>query len=117
MELKIPKIVRPLRLEDYASEMSGTELQVWVNPPQALITRWDDVMLKRNDSAERAQDMLRACDEIMSELWSQGSEPVTAEDIGRLRKETEDTDPGLVTWLMQHTWQMIYEHRLQRKKA
>lgn len=107
MRIQVPKIVKPLRLADYAPELSAVTVFVWVNPPLEFLARRD---------ALDGDGLL----EWWAELWSQGSDVGarwTGAEVKGLIEETSDTDPGLWRWLVQRTWEMIAEHRTQQKKA
>jgi hypothetical protein len=151
---KVPKIVRPLRLEEYQPEYGEATIWVWVNPPvellqqrQATVRRILEAqrelvsalqeMQKEKISAEEkaAQEAQRqACVQRISEggeetmrwisqVWSQHSDEANhwpLEEVEALVSETageNGNDPGLWSWLVQHTVEMIGEYRKSRKKA
>jgi len=135
MKFDIPKIVRPLKLADYAEELGDTVVWVWVNPPLNLLEHWGDLAsesLKALDRLNQAdvtetiveevrQELERIGMEetaIISELWSQkaGSE-WSGQDILTLVESTQATDPALWVWMQTRTRALIREHRNGAKKA
>jgi len=48
MKLNIEKVIQPLDLGDYAEAMKGQILQIWVNPPMAIIRRRELLLVKYN---------------------------------------------------------------------
>ena len=135
MRFDIPKIVRPLKLGDYAEELGDTVVWVWVNPPLNLLEHWSDLAsesLKAIDRLNQAdvteaiveevrQELERigtAEAEIISELWSQKAGDIwSVEDILTIVKETSDTDPAFWAWMQTRTRALIREHRNGAKKA
>lgn len=136
MEIRIPKIVRPLALADYADEYGAAAMDVWLNPPTSLYEQIDATMRATDDLVAELRkvaetDKARA-DEIrdeinassakvngwLSDIWSQG-EPEThmsVDDIKKLADETKENDPALFRWLVAQTWLMILKHRAGLKK-
>ena len=44
MKINIPKIILPVSMTDYAPELDGQFLQVWVNPPKSKLQEYDDLV-------------------------------------------------------------------------
>ena len=109
---EIPKIVKKIQLAEYAPEFEEQSLNVWVNPPTSVIERWDAAVVRVKEDPLHAVEGLAEIDAVLAELWM-----VTVEDVRELRNGSESTDPGLITWLMRQTWSLVFEHRMQRKKA
>lgn len=135
MKFDIPKIIRAMKLADYAEELGDTVVWVWVNPPLSLLEHWSDLAseslnaidrLNQADVTEAIVEEVRqelerigtAEAEIISELWSQkaGSEWST-QDILALVEGTQQTDPALWAWMQTRTRALIREHRNGAKKA
>lgn len=115
MQIVIPKIVKPLKLGDYAPEFGEDEIMVHVNPTRAeLQAYWDLAERARNgeDVGEKIAAWF-AC------LWSQGNEEShwTTEQVLELVSNGFETDPRLFGWLSAKSLGMIADHRAGQKKA
>lgn len=130
MKFNVPKIVRPVALTDYAPELThddGTPavVQVWANPPAALLTRHRELSqrgqtalaaLKADGDKAAAVAELNAIGaalaDLFAELWSQHADPAThwtAEDVTELANS--DANPALYGWLTRRTLAVIGEYR------
>lgn len=118
MRITVPKVVRPLKVAEYAQEFGELVIPVWVNPPRDLLGELIDC-LKTVPEETREERAHRAI-EIIAELWSQGSDQEThwtADEVITLASETMETDPQFWPWLRERTFDMIGEHRKQEKKS
>lgn len=123
MKIEIPVIVRPLSLLDYAPEIDVT-MQVWVNPPRALLMEYYDILntissvIKQEQDADAADNAGFALMGWLAKVWSAGAEDTrwTAEDVAALWERCKDTDPALWAWVTSRTAEMIFEHRANAKK-
>ena len=99
MKINIPKIVRPLDLKDYAPEMNGAIIQVWVNPTRAFTQRFNDI---RADDADLFSDWY-------AELFSQGGPDSlwTGDELNQVF----ESDPALWSFILTHAWDLITQHR------
>jgi hypothetical protein len=131
------RIVEPLDLGEYHAQFAGQMLQVWVNPPLATRQRYAGIRREaeeirkevaeevkapstalppvaplRADRDERAGRLLTEQAAWLSEIWSQGPEDtrMTAEEVERLRSESQETNPRLFAWLISRTIHMMAEH-------
>ena len=128
MKIELPKITRAMALGDYAPEMVGVEIVVWVNPPRAFLAEFFEASeaagaLQQEivaagperdaDFVEKAKVSATRVYGWWAEEWSQGPEGTqwTAGEIEALVEHSRDTDPGLWTFLMNRTWTLIREHR------
>ncbi len=129
MKFDIFKIVKGLDLGEYAEEIRGTVVEVWVNPPVRVLNRHDELIddVKRvvrqalkEEGAEggglekKLEGASAGLVEVFVELWSQGGEGSrwTAEEI----RELVETDPRMWIWLRKRSIEMIREHRAGVKK-
>jgi len=132
----IPKITRPLRLSAYAPELD-TEIHVWVNPPRAMLERYEESFQKVRALSARIQDGKLSKEEgeeiakqleeegsyqveFFSELWSQHKDPEThwsAEEVTQLIQGVRETDPMLFVWMTNQSVGLIVEHRTITKKG
>ncbi len=120
MKITVPKIVRELRVSEYAEEFGDLAIQVWVNPPRALLEElFEQMERKPEETDEHYAVKAGRVIEIIAELWSQGSDPEThwtKDELIQLGMETAETDPELWRWLRGRTFEMIGEHRRLEKK-
>ena len=136
MKIKIAKVVRPLRLADYAEEYGEGVVDVWLNPPSEMTDGINRVIRETNAAFESLKklepgdpkiDGLRASIESLSEemaglfsrIWSQGNDParhISVADIKALVEECELTHEPLYSWMTGESWRMILEHRAGIKK-
>lgn len=132
MKIEVPKMTRPVDLGEYAGEMAGQVVYVWVNPREELLDEYFSVqraILQEMEKSEKEkkyvpdQKFLESQSarirEIIAELLSQGPEATrwTAEEVSALVLSTAETDPQLYPWLIEKIFEKIVEHRKQRKKA
>ena len=111
MKIEFPKIVRVVDLSEYAPELSGQYVHVWVNPPVKLLTQ-----LSQQFNDEKKQDEFLAC---LSELLSQGPEGTafTKDELFELIEGTAERDPAFWVWLQNGIVQAISEYRTGLKKG
>ena len=114
MKFEIPKIVRAMKLAEYAPEMGETEIQVWVNPPRAKLQEYWSIVDEGKVNAAGSGARMAGW---LSEMWSQGPSGTewTAEQV--LELVGLDTDPRLFIWCLGRTIGMIAEHRAGQKKG
>lgn len=111
----IPRIVKAIELGDYAPELAGGRVYVWVNPPRDIRRRYPEILELLNDKAntESAGQQLM---EWLSLIWSQGAPEthITTDDVAAL--VGLDTDPALYGWLVKRTLDALIEHAAGGKK-
>jgi hypothetical protein len=135
MEIKIPKIVQPLELGEYAPELAGQVIQVWVNPPPAVRKEYFEVsdqiaalsteigkldpedgrLAKLNAEAET---LILELDANIASMWSQGAPEThfSAEEVGEFRRNSFETDQRLLSWMVGRSLRMMLEHQGALKK-
>ena len=113
MELKVPRLVRPLVLKEYAPELEGI-IWVWVNPPARMLQEY-----ARGREVEDKAAMVEAIKAFLSGVWSAGEAAThwTPEDIQRLMETSVETDPAFVQWALSRTLDMIIDHKSSIKKV
>ena len=135
--LDIPKILKQLELAQYAPEFGDAVIQVWVNPPRDMLRQYGELL----GEMKRLQAVIGIGDELNPDLvgqhaealrsvhdhlkawfasvWSQGPDEThwSEEDIGALLEHSNETDPGLWSWLVEQTMRLIGEHRKRQKKT
>lgn len=102
MDIQIPKLVVTVDFGEYAPELAGQSLHVWINPPMATLAQYNDlvVAMQERDLDEAAKNM--------------GAAPVNekASLIGHIRSLVRlksrlpgvyQTDKGLLEWYA-HLW-------------
>ena len=87
MKLQVPEfVIKPLDMCKYASQWDYV-LDVWANPPDAVIVAWDEIKFELNNTKEVAARKLF------------GSDP-TREGLTKLLLEAKaDEDPRYQEWL------------------
>ena len=131
MKINIPRVVRPVRLSDYAPEFGEQTIEMWVNPPRekrlafASITAEYKVIQDQLNAAEEGDDTTAQVERIVelagelhawyAEMWSQGEDEWTAEDVGELVKVALDTDPGLWDFVQESSLDAMQAYRRQKK--
>ena len=116
MELQFPKIIREVKLSEYAPELTQT-IQVWVNPPVKVLDDLSNGFKKYIEpgQTEGREEFLT----VLSSLLSQG-EPGThwsVDELKKLQEESVDTDPRFFWWFQDRIARAIFEHRAGVKKA
>ena len=132
MKITIPKVTRPIALSDYAPEFGEQVIEMWVNPPRekrlafaGIMDRYRDT-LARIEQAEDSDDLADLTQQIVdqagelhawyAEMWSQGEDEWTAEQVKELAEAALDTDPGLWDFVQERSLDLMQEYR-RRKKA
>lgn len=132
------KIVRLIRLSEYAEVYADQVIHVWVNPPAPLLTEHDELVREtekikvrfapadKPPSEEELKASLARLGEIgnahlewYAQIWSQGPEGTrwTAEEIRTLVDSFVETDPYFWKWISELTIDMIRQHRAGQKKG
>ena len=112
MKINIPKVLVPVDLGEYAAELAGNFLQVWVNPPLHIMQQHTDA----TQAAQAETGSQAPLYEWYAQQWSQHSDPAqhwTAQELEAL----QTNDPALLAWLIDATWQAIGAHRFKKKKG
>jgi hypothetical protein len=135
-----PKIIESLNLGGYTPALQEVNLQVWVNPPAVLFSKFYsfDVMARENDAAikklteaeprdeeaikaavERRNEIGQARLAWLSEILSQSPDVDThwtPEEISKaFIEEYGQTDPQLFWWVLLSVFFKINEHRTELK--
>ena len=133
MKVNIPRVVRPIALSDYAPEFGEQVIQMWVNPPREKRLAFAEIMDRYRDTlaqieqaeaddsalADLAQQIVGQAGELhawYAEMWSQGGDEWTAEQVKELAEAALDTDPGLWDFVQERSLDLMQEYR-RRKKA
>ena len=128
MKFEIPPIVKPLDLGDYAEELRGVIIYVWVNCPPSFQSRYYELLREmkelpqriKNVMGEEKTEVVNSAGERMAawvaELWTKGAgaDMWTFESITELANS--DTDPALYPWALNRSWALIHDHRDRSKK-
>lgn len=139
------KIIRPIDLGDYAEELRGVVVYVWVNPPRDVMQRYYDLVRASSASQQASDDIqaslgtptqpalaeiqtitaeaertARGFLEWWAEIFSQHKDAVGQDSHfsaeGLAELMTSETDPGLYSWLCGRAGDLIREHRSAAKK-
>ena len=115
MKINFPKILKEIDLGDYAEEMKGQKVQVWVNPSVAFLKELDAQYNEYTQSAGK-----KMYDEYltsMSELLSQGEDRFTIDELKDIIHASLETDPAFWLWLQESVVAAITNHRIGLKKV
>lgn len=126
MDIKIPKVLASVDFGEYAPELKGKKLHVWVNPPLGLLRKHDEALalIKPGNTAPtdntkplpnlgEARTVFR---EFYAELWSQHADDEThwsADELAAL----EEADPAFFSWMVAQTWTLRNEHISKKKRS
>ena len=131
-QLVFQRITRPLDLRQYQPEMA-VEIQVWVNPPRAMVNEVYGLLAKasafeeraRNAEAEELARLGPAIETAGQELaawfatiWSEGAEETrwSEAEVQKLIAHSVENDPQLWPWLVLKSVEMIQVYRSGEKK-
>jgi hypothetical protein len=104
MKILIPHIVRPLPLKEYAPEMNGAVLQVWVNPTREFIQKFNTIL-------EQDDQIAAWYAELLSQATAQETHWTAAE-----LQQIYESDPALWAFIVGRCWDLIGEHRTALEK-
>jgi len=99
---------RGINLADYAPEYQAS-IEVWVNPPRETVLKLHDAVKSVAENPDTLRDLL-------VELWSQGEDKWTREDVDKFISNCTDTSPALFAFCVTQTMEKIGEHRRGAKK-
>lgn len=112
MKIEIPKVLATVDFGEYAPELKGKFLCVWVNPPADVLTEHFLLVSKVKADAPNAYvEMLN----WYVRMWSQGT-PETHWLLEELR-ELERSDASFLSWMISATWAKYQEHKEFKKKG
>lgn len=125
MKLNISKVIVRVDFGEYASEMAGQYLHVWLNPSLETLRKHDELIkpkpapeAKKKNAEELKKELQAREDEMKqwyAEIWSQG--PAEAHWTADELRELEEKDPTLLTWMINSTWEKRNEHISRKKKS
>jgi len=131
MKISIPKVVRAIRLSDYAPEFEDQAIGMWVNPPRekrlefAGITERFAEVREQIAKTEDADELKELFDRIKAlgleiyawyaDMWSQSDDEWTGEEVKALAEAAINTDPGLWDFLQESSLDAMKEYRTRKK--
>jgi len=132
MKISIPKVVRPIRLFDYAPEYGDQEIGMWVNPSRdkrlefAGITERFSEVRDQIEVCEDPDELVELAERVVAQgleiyawyadMWSQGDgDKWTAEDVKELADAALGTDPGLWDFIQESSLDAMSEYRTRKK--
>lgn len=132
MKINIPKVVRPIRLSDYAPEFGEQQVEMWVNPPREKRLAFASISERFQGVREQIAktedpDVLAALMEDIkalglemyawwADMWSEGEDEWTGEEVQTLVEAALNSDPGLWDFLQEQSLDAMQDYR-NRKKA
>jgi|JI8StandDraft_2_1071088.scaffolds.fasta_scaffold71226_3 hypothetical protein len=112
MKIEIPKVLATVDLGEYAPELKGKFLCVWVNLPADVLTEHFLLAAKvKADDPNAYVELLN----WYARIWSQGTAE-THWTLDELR-ELEQRDASFLSWMISATWSKYAEHKSFKKKA
>ena len=139
-KINIPKVTRPLDLDDYYDSGEPQVIHVWVNPPRAinnayeenrtrgveLVARMGDT--KADPESDEVKRMAKELVEISefyngfwSQIWSQHKDKSThwsPEDVREFNRQCQEIDPGLYDFATSMSFALMGDYlRTNRKKG
>ena len=133
MRINIPKVVRPIRLSDYAPEFEDQAIGMWVNPPRdkrlefaGITKRFAEVreQIAKTEDRDELQDLFDRINEMgleiyawYADMWSQGEgyEEWTGEEVKEMVEAALDTDHALWDFLQESSLDAMKEYRTRKK--
>ena len=146
MDIKIPKVLKEIRLSEYHADFGARAVVVWVNPTRAVGKRRAELMSrslrligknltpgpfpngKGSEEGEGSQAEAEAkveaeAEELnaglwawYAEIWSQGADVETHWTLAEIQGYFE-ASPDFVRWLIERTNALFLQQREQGKKA
>ena len=120
MKINIPKVIVGVDMGEYAPELSGRMLQVWVNLPLDVLSEHLAMAARLAPSlAESALTFEGDGQEGLLKwyafVWSQGDVEShwTVDEL----KEIEQEDPAFLSWMIGATWEARKAHMDRKKKV
>ncbi|HAM41549.1 MAG TPA: hypothetical protein DCP69_09490 [Candidatus Omnitrophica bacterium] len=143
MPIEIRKVVRPLKLSEFAQEYGDQVIEVWVNPPRAKraeyaraafltrtgVARLDAPVTEETpelDEETRTKIVAQIAEgnegvfAYFGELWSQGpdvSKHLTSAQVKDFAVRCMEEDQALWSFMVNRTLALIEEHRVGEKKG
>lgn len=121
MPINIPRLTSPIELSEYAPELAGVRVYVWVNLPKAKYLEYLALMMEIGETPDDTPAMTTLGERLvkaLAELWSQHKDAATHIDEAGVLKlvQDKDTDPNLYPWLVNETYTRLIGHRDASKK-
>jgi hypothetical protein len=105
MKFDFKPVKKAIDLGEYAPEMAGAVIQVWVNVSREMLKRLFEVSDETSN-----EDFFR----LLQELWGKDEWPI--EDIQVLFEHSAANDPQLWRWITRETYHVITAYQAGQKK-
>jgi len=117
MKINIPKVIVGVDMSEYAPELAGQCLHVWVNPPLDVLGAHLTLAAQFQQTPVSVETG-NLHDPLLAwyvDLWSQGPEPThwTMEEA----QEIQQQDPAFLSWMIGATWEARKAHMDRKKKV
>lgn len=106
MKFDIPRIVKQIHLADYALEFGELVVDVHVNPARGLLVEWDELQRAYRQPDADLRQYNEGVNRVLGLLWGW-----TPEEVDAFGSQAMETDPELLGWLVQRTFELIQAHR------
>jgi hypothetical protein len=101
MKINIPKVIMQVSLAEYAPELQGSYLHVWVNMPMQMLKTYNDLVTdlqaRELESAKRMLEM-PAQDTARSPLWKAFDQAAHWVSRKKAEDKTEGVQPAMLAW-------------------
>lgn len=112
MKIEIPKVIAAVDLGEYAPELRGKVLNIWVNATNDMMAEYVRLSAEANESENGTSNAVL---NWYAEIWSQGKAEThwTLEEL----RELEQNNGAFLAWMISATWNKISESRTYKKKG
>ncbi len=143
MDIAIRRVTRPLWLREFAEEYDDIKLDVWVNPTRGMLTDYGDIQKASVGAVVRLKELAELVgtdpDNVTdkekasvaalmddannrtfawyADVWSQGNEEITPDEVREFSIRCQEDDPALWEFILNKTWELINDHRDRSKKG
>lgn len=117
MKINIPKVIVAVEMSEYAPELAGQCLHVWVNPPLDVLGA-HLALAAQLQQAPVSAETANLQDPLLTwyvNVWSQGPEPTrwTLDEAQEIQRD----DPAFLSWMISATWEARKVHMDRKKKS
>lgn len=111
MKIEIPKVVVAVDLGEYAPELAGNFLHIWVNVSKEVHAKLLVISADVSNGKSNGDDLFG----WYADIWSQGPQSThwTLEEI----KAVDEQDPSFLIWMINKTSDARKEHLEKKKKV
>lgn len=109
MDIRIPKVTEGIDLGDYAVDLRGKFLRVWVNPPLGMLREHDEIMQSEDQDDPKLYEWYAR---ILSQHEDAESH-WTAAELQKVRLE----DPAFFIFVVRNIWDARRDFMAKKKPS